>query len=185
LIWNQKGFAMRSILLSAIAVVSLAFAAAANPPPPVVKTSDFASLRTAEANGRRGPHPDQPVVWRYQQRGLPVKVLGKSGEFRWIEDPLGDKVWMHASQISDRRTVFVLGQGQEGGDPASLLAKPRAERKVVARLQRGVIARLLQCESGWRKIELIGAKGKGKQGWIKADLVWGGPDCVGVAPKAS
>jgi SH3-like domain-containing protein len=185
LIWNQKGFAMRSVLLPALAAVALVFASAANPPQPAVKTSDYASLRTAEANGRRGPHPDQPVVWKYQQRGLPVKVLGKSGEFRWIEDPLGDKVWMHASQISDRRTVFVLGQGKDGGDPAPLLAKPRAERKVVARLERGVIARLLQCESGWRKIELIGRKGKDKQGWIKADLVWGGADCVGGAPKGA
>lgn len=174
---------MRSVLLPALAAVALAFAAAANPPAaPAAKTSDYASLRTAEANGRRGPHPEQPVVWRYQQRGLPVKVLGKSGEFRWIEDPAGDKVWMHVSQLTDRRTVYVLGQGKDGGDPAPMLAKPRAERKVTARLQRGVLARLLQCESGWRKIELIGKNGKGRSGWISADLVWGGADCTGIAP---
>jgi SH3-like domain-containing protein len=177
---------MRTVLLPALAAVALAFAAAANPPPATApKTSDYVSLRTPEANGRRGPNPDQPVVWIYRQRGLPVKVLGKSGEFRWIEDPAGDKVWMHVSQLSDRRTVFVLGQGKDGGEPAALLANPRAERDIVARLERGVIARLLQCESGWRKIELIGRKGKGKQGWIKADLVWGGADCVGVEEKGA
>jgi SH3-like domain-containing protein len=175
---------MRSVLLPTLAAVALAFAAAANPPPTAAaKDSDYASLRTPEANGRRGPNPDQPVVWIYQQRGLPVKVLGKSGEFRWIQDPAGDKVWMHVSQISDRRTVFVLGQGKDSREAAPLLAKPRANRDVVARLERGVIARLLQCESGWRKIELIGKQGKGKQGWIAADLVWGGADCIGVDPK--
>jgi SH3-like domain-containing protein len=175
---------MRTISVVAAAFALCAFAAAANPQPPSpAKTSAFMSLRTDEANGRRGPDGKQPVVWKYRVRGLPVKTLARSREFHWIEDPAGDRVWMHESQVASTRTVYVLGQGKDGKTTVPLLSAPRAERKIVAQLERGVVARVLQCETDWRRVELIGKKGKAKQGWIKADLVWGGDDCVGVDAK--
>jgi len=95
-------------------VVSAAFLAAlvagqpaiAAPRPPAA--ARFMSLRTDEANGRRGPSAEQPVLWVYKARGLPVEVLAGSGDYAQIRDPDGDKAWVHRSQLSARRTVWVL-----------------------------------------------------------------------------
>ena len=35
----------------------------------------FESLRYSAVHGRRGPHLDHPILWRYEREGLPMLVV--------------------------------------------------------------------------------------------------------------
>jgi SH3-like domain-containing protein len=126
------------------------------------------SIRTDEANARRGPSNAQPVMWVYKRRGLPVEVRGQSGDYIWIRDQDGAETWMHQSQLSARRTAVVLG-----AEPVALLAKPRAERKALAQLAPGVVTDLERCEGGWRRVRVAGTAG-----WVEAERLFGAESCA-------
>lgn len=133
----------------------------------------FMSLKTDQANARRGPSARQPVSWVYQRRGLPVEVLGSSGDYRRIRDPDGDVSWMHVSQLSARPSVFVRADADGRG--AVLLKAPRATRKPVAELGPGVVAWIERCEGDWLRVSARGASG-----WIEAERLFGAQGCAGA-----
>ena len=154
------------LALAAIGALALAMSAVAAEP-------RFMSLRTDEANGRRGPSSDQPIVWIYKARGLPLKALAESGEYVQVRDPDGDTVWMHKSQMSPKRTVYV----QPADEPVPLLRAPGGRGRPVALVEPRVIAALEACDGAWRKISV------GEHvGWVPAEALFGAESCVGVAP---
>jgi len=64
----------------------------------------WASIASGQAMTRTGPARTYPGVWLYQRRDLPVRVVKKYQNWRLIQDPDGDKGWMLATLLSDRRT---------------------------------------------------------------------------------
>ena len=122
----------------------------------------FESLRYAAANGRKGPSLDYPIQWRYERMGLPVLILKESQDWRWVRDPDGDEVWIHARMLSSQQTVLVRSE--------TILRKtPAEDAPGVATLEPGVVADLNQCMDGWCQVELTGRKG-----WIVKSVLWGG-----------
>jgi len=122
----------------------------------------WASLAASRANLRTGPGRQFPVRWVYVRRGLPLRVVDEVDVWRRVVDADGDSGWMHAALLSSRRTVMVVGGVR------ALRRTPAAEARVVARLESGVIADLLNCEGAWCLVEL-----RSYRGWLRRDELWG------------
>ena len=130
----------------------------------------FESLKYGEVNGRRGPDPEQQILWTYHRHGLPVRVVAESGAWRRIEDPHGDFSWVSAAMLEPHRAAFVAGDRQ-----AVLRRGPHSGARPVALLEPGVVAQLRECHLGWRKLR-IGQK----EGWTEVAALWGADTCEGA-----
>lgn len=122
----------------------------------------FVSLRSDEVNLRTGPGTTYPVDWVYVRRGLPVEVIAEFDVWRRIRDWQNTIGWVHQSMLDGRRTVLIVG-----GDRI-LLQNPTDSAPPVARLAPGVIARLLECDGHWCRIDADGYRG-----WLKREDFWG------------
>ena len=129
----------------------------------------FVSLRFNVVNGRSGPNPDYPIRWVYRQKGLPVRVIAETEEWRRIEDPDGTKVWVHKRMIESKRTVITrpLNIGNQR-KVVILYRSPADNSRIMATMNQGVIAEIIAISPGWRRIRA------GRYvGWARANELWG------------
>ncbi len=123
----------------------------------------YASLRRDQANLREGPSYAHRILWIYQHKDYPVKIVGGFDAWRRVRDVDGTTGWMHHTQLSDRRTVLFIGFTRsplrEGDDPKS---------KIVAFAQPGVVARLKACKPSACEVDASGA-----DGWVDKRNIWG------------
>lgn len=122
----------------------------------------FVSLRSDEVNLRAGPGTMYPVEWVYLRRGLPVEVIAEFDVWRRIRDRQNTVGWVHQSMLDGKRTALIVGSDRE------LLRDAADSAPTVARLAPGVIARLLECDGLWCRVEADGYRG-----WLRRDEFWG------------
>lgn len=147
-----------------LALVSLAAAAPAQQTGPEtgLPIPRFVSMKASEANIRRGPSLTHRVDWVFRHQGLPLIVTGEYGHWRRVVDRDGAGGWVHYALLSGTRTVIV------DVDMAELHTKPLGTAPVKAQAERGVIARLEECEAGWCRI-----RAGGRSGWVAENALWG------------
>lgn len=139
------------------------------PTSPVVKISQFSgkpvprfeSLKYPAVHGRIGPSLDHPIAWKYERKGLPVLIIKESQDWRFVRDPDGDEVWVHARMLSGARTVLVRSN-------IELKRKASPDADAVAVLQNGVVARLTACSAGWCEVSVDRRKG-----YAIRSVLWG------------
>lgn len=182
---NTAGVSVRAALVAAAAWLALfgfAVPAAAQTDPPAATTLEspagptegasgrplprFVSLRSSEANMRAGPGLRYPVLWVYERRGLPLEVMRETDRWREVRDPDGATGWMHVSMLtnSERRAVV------RADAPQVLWRRPEADAEGVARVQPGVIVKLLQCPREGRQCRVEAGR---FQGWLDRSVLWG------------
>ncbi len=122
----------------------------------------FVSLKTDEANVRRGPSMSQRIDWVYKARGMPLEVIGEYGNWRRVRDRDGVGGWVHYSLLSGVRTVIV----EE--DMLPLYQRRDPQGPVNAYLEAGVIARVEKCGPVWCRLSA-----GGKRGWTTHAGLWG------------
>lgn len=122
----------------------------------------FVSLRADVVNLRTGPGGRYPVEWVYRRKGLPVEILAQHDQWRQVRDSQGTEGWVHERLVTSARTVIVKGAQRV------MRAEPEAKAPPVAKLDPGVIARLLECRAAWCRIEANNLKG-----WLRRDEIWG------------
>ena len=122
----------------------------------------FASLKSDEVNLRSGPGEDRPKLWVYQRAGMPVEIIDEFDTWRRIRDYQGVVGWVSAALLSGRRTAIVTEARRVLHEKADAASSP------VAELDPGVIARLIECDGAWCRVEV-----KGYQGWLKRTDFWG------------
>lgn len=122
----------------------------------------FVSVKATKARVRRGPSREHRIEWLFVHRDMPVKVVAEHGHWRRIEDSTGAAGWMHYSLLSGRRSVLVVAPR------ITLKAEPSAAAQTLAFAEKGVIARLGECQEGWCEL----AAGETK-GWSEARGLWG------------
>ena len=122
----------------------------------------FVSLSSNKTNVRAGPGRRYPIKWIYQRQNLPVKVIAEFDTWRKIKDHEGIEGWVHQRMLSGRKWVFVIRENTIIRDEQ--LAKAQS----IARLEVGVIARLVDCSVEWCLVEADSYKG-----WILKTDVWG------------
>jgi SH3-like domain-containing protein len=126
----------------------------------------FVSLKADRINVRAGPGRDQDVRWVYTRAGMPVEVIAEYGNWRRIRDWQGAEGWVYHSLLSGKRTAVVVPRLKS--DLVPLYYSPDAKSAVVARLQGGVLGRLVSCTGTWCEFS-----GKGFDGWIMQVRLWG------------
>ena len=122
----------------------------------------FVSLRSDEVNLRTGPGTTYPVEWVYVRRGLPVEVIAEFDVWRRIRDWQNTVGWVHQSMLAGERTALIVGSDR------TLFEDPSESALPVARVAPGVVARLLECEEAWCRIEA-----QGYRGWLNREEFWG------------
>ncbi|MBL0941690.1 MAG: hypothetical protein IBJ00_03025, partial [Alphaproteobacteria bacterium] len=100
----------------------------------------FVSLRSGNINVRVGPGLHYPLEWVFMRNRLPVEIVAEFDAWRKIRDAEGVGGWVHQSMLSGTRMVLVLGIEQ------SLYKRPDVNTPVIAKVQSGVIGKLLSCQ---------------------------------------
>jgi len=131
-------------------------------PPPADRVPRFASLRSDDVNMRLGPGENYPIEWVLKRKEMPIEIVEQFQNWRKIRDWQGDKGWVLDRMITSKRAVIVEGT------VLALYRQPDPASNVVARAEPGVIARLLDCQGPWCRIEA-----GGYSGWTQRNGVWG------------
>lgn len=126
----------------------------------------FVSLRSAEVNVRTGPGQQYPIEWVYRRVGLPVEITAEFDVWRRIRDRDGSEGWVHQALLSGRRFAIVAA----GGDTVTLTRRSQPDSAAVARLESGVIVRLMDCPSG---VVACRVEIEGYSGWVPRRHLWG------------
>ncbi|MCE2889888.1 MAG: SH3 domain-containing protein [Hyphomonadaceae bacterium] len=125
----------------------------------------FVSLKFSNINGRAGPDKDYPVRWVYKRKGLPVRVVAETDDWRRIEDPDGAVSWVHKRMLDGRRT----GIARPSRDMrVAMRADASSDTRVVAYISDGVIVEITEERPGWRQVKAGRFKG-----WVPASELWG------------
>lgn len=163
---------MRRLLPVIVTLISLFAGPLVMTGPALAQTTDgqssgqpiprMASIKSTEANVRRGPGVDYRIQWVYRQIDMPVQVIGEFEKWRKIRDWEGDEGWVHFALLSPRRTIIVTA-------PETTLRRLAAdESPATARLAQGMVARIELCEPDWCLVTV-----QGYDGWLKRSDVWG------------
>ena len=161
---RSKAHIARARLLPAVAAALLA----ALPLTPQAQTAAgdklprFASLRSDEVNLRVGPGENYPIEWVYKRKDMPVEIIEEFQNWRKIQDWQGANGWVLDRMITGKRAVIVAGATR------LLYRRPDPTSQVAARAEPGVIARLVECQGPWCRIEA-----GGYSGWVQRIEVWG------------
>ncbi|MDC3249599.1 SH3 domain-containing protein [Candidatus Pelagibacter sp.] len=121
----------------------------------------FLSLKKDKVNVRYGPSFDSEIKYIYKKINLPVKQIDKKENFRRIIDLKNNSGWIHVSQLKKVNSVITL-------DNKILFKKASIFSRPVARLEKGRLLVIKNCENNWCNVVTNNHKG-----WIKAQNVWG------------
>lgn len=122
----------------------------------------FVSLKTNEGNVRRGPGLTHRVDWVFTRPGMPLRITAEYENWRRVEDRDGAGGWIHYALLSGVRTVLIAE------DMAEFRALPDRSAEVVAQAEYGVVAKLLECDANWCRINA-----EGEKGWVEKAMLWG------------
>lgn len=157
---------IRRALAALILVLAASHLALADDPKP----PRYFSLRVAEVNLRTGPGTKYPIQWVFHRKGLPVEVTADYDVWRKVRDYQGTEGWVHERMLSPSRTVVIRT------DTRTIYQEPARDSAALARLEPGVIAKLLECRNAWCRVE---TPKQDIKGWLLRSEVWGvGPDEV-------
>jgi SH3-like domain-containing protein len=126
------------------------------------KLPRFVSLRSDQVNLRVGPGGNYPIEWVLTRKEMPVEMLREFEHWRMIRDWQGTEGWVHERMVTFKRSVIVKGEIR------TLRHRPDPASSPVARAEPGVIARLLECQGPWCRIEAGNVTG-----WVQRSGVWG------------
>lgn len=122
----------------------------------------FVSIKSSKANVRRGPSQTHRVDWEFKRKDLPVEVTAEYGHWRRIRDHDGAGGWIHYALLSGRRTALV------DEEMVSLYASPDLRSTEIARLEKGVIAQIVECIPTWCELRVADYRG-----WTPKAGIWG------------
>ncbi len=125
----------------------------------------MASLRSNLANARSGPGAKYPIEWVYKQKNAPIEIIGEFDLWRKIKDWEGSQSWIHTAILSNARWIKMTKLGT-----SNIYAKPQKSAKLVAKVEDGVIGKIIECPkaSDFCLIEFEDIKG-----WVNKNNFFG------------
>lgn len=121
----------------------------------------FVTLKFEEVNLRTGPGRRYPIRWVYSRKHMPVEVVEEFGHWRKLRDNEGDEGWAHKSQLSGTRMAVFKTD-------SVLRRYPEADAPPMIKVQKGVLAQLLECDMNWCRVQVESYKS-----WIEKNAIWG------------
>lgn len=155
-------YMLRMALAAALAFAPVPGAAQNRGPVTDLPLPRYVSLRASEANARRGPSTAHRIDWVYRMRDMPLRITAEFEHWRRVEDADGHGGWMHFALLSGVRTVLMTAE------MTALRSQPAETAPVAAYLERGVVARALQCGPQWCRLRAGNARG-----WAPKPAFWG------------
>jgi len=122
---------------------------------------NFLSLKKSKVNVRYGPSFESEIKYIYNKKNLPIKQIDKKENFRRIVDLKNNSGWIHVSQLKKSNSIIIL-------ENKILYKKPSSFSKPVARLEKGRLLIVKNCEENWCNV-----KTDNYIGWIKTNNIWG------------
>ena len=127
----------------------------------VVSEEIFLSLKKNKVNVRYGPSFESPIKYVYKKINLPIKQIDKKENWRRIVDSKNNSGWIHWSQLKKINSIISLED--------KILFKNNSNfSKPIAKIKKGRLLIVKNCDGDWCKVETEKIKG-----WIKIDNVWG------------
>jgi SH3-like domain-containing protein len=121
----------------------------------------FLSLKKNKVNVRYGPSFNFPIKYVYNKINLPIRQIDKKENFRRIIDIKNNSGWIHLSQLKQNNSVITMKD-------KILFRKPSFFSKPVAKIKKGRLLLIQNCEDYWCKIKTENFKG-----WVNKDDLWG------------
>ena len=121
----------------------------------------FLSLKKNKVNVRYGPSFDSPVKFIYNKINLPIKLIDKKENWRRILDIKNNSGWIHSSQLKPVNSIITLND-------KFLFEKPTIFSKPIAKLKKGRVLVVKDCQTNWCKIKTDNFKG-----YIERKNLWG------------
>jgi SH3-like domain-containing protein len=112
-------------------------------------------------NVRYGPSFDSPVKFIYKKINLPIKQIDTKENWKRIIDLKNNSGWIHQSQLKKNNSIIPT-------EDKILFYKPLIFSKPIAKIKKGRVLVLINCENNWCKV-----KSNKFKGWIKTDNIWG------------
>jgi SH3-like domain-containing protein len=159
------GLSVATFATAALATGFPPFNRAAGETPSGQPVPRFVSLKFNTIRGRAGPDLSYPIRWEYKRKGLPVRVIAETEEWRRIQDPEGAISWVHRRMIDGKRTGIVRPARDMR---VGMHVRPESGARIAAWASDGVIVDITDERPGWREIK----SGRFK-GWIPAGELWG------------
>ena len=126
-----------------------------------VAKEKFLSLKKHKVYVRYGPSFDSPIKYVYKKINLPVKQIDKKENWRRIVDLDNNSGWIHWRMLKKPNSIIILKN-------KVLFKKPTNYSKPLARLEKGRLLRVKECEENWCYVTT-----DDYSGWIKTNDVWG------------
>ena len=126
-----------------------------------VAKEKFLSLKKNKVYVRYGPSFDSPIKYIYKMVNLPVKQIDKKENWRRIVDLDNNSGWIHWRMLKKPNSIIILKN-------KILFKKPTNYSKPLARLEKGRLLRVKECEENWCYVTT-----DDYSGWIKTNDVWG------------
>ena len=121
----------------------------------------FLSLKKNKVNVRYGPSFDSPVKFIYNKINLPIKLIDKKENWRRILDVKNNSGWIHSSQLKQINSIITLSD-------KILFKRPTIFSKPIAKIKKGRVLIIQNCQTNWCKIKTNNIKG-----WIQRKNLWG------------
>ncbi len=122
----------------------------------------YVSLKTNEANARRGPSLSHKIDWIYKRQNMPLEIYAEYENWRRVRDFEGLGGWVHYTLLSGKRYVLIKNELLE------MRLLPSMESQVIAKVPQFNIANLDKCNKDWCRIIDNGYKG-----WVLKSEIWG------------
>jgi SH3-like domain-containing protein len=128
----------------------------------------FVSLKATRVNLRIGPGRDYAVAWLYTRPGVPMEVIQEYDNWRRVRDAEGTEGWVYQSLLSGERTAMAAPWKSADGQDAfiNMHREARANSRIVARLEPGVVVEVKACDGDWCEADADGVTGYVAQGEI-------------------
>ena len=121
----------------------------------------FLSLKKSKVNVRYGPSFESPVKFIYKKIDLPIKLIDKKENWRRILDVKNNSGWIHSSQLKQINSIITLSD-------KILFKRPTIFSKPIAKIKKGRVLIIQNCQTNWCKIKTDNIKG-----WIQRKNLWG------------
>ena len=121
----------------------------------------FLSLKKNKVNVRYGPSFESPVKFIYNKIDLPIKLIDKKENWRRILDVKNNSGWIHSSQLKQINSIITLSD-------KILFKRPTIFSKPIAKIKKGRVLIIQNCQTYWCKIKTDNIKG-----WIERKNLWG------------
>ena len=121
----------------------------------------FLSLKKNKVNVRYGPGFEYPIKYIYKKINLPIKQIDKKENFRRIIDLKNNSGWIHVSQLKKVNSIIPKTD-------TILFSKPSNFSRPLAKIKKGRVLLIQNCNNNWCKIKTSNFKG-----WVKLENSWG------------